>query len=874
MQLPYLLGTSTLGKVADGTGISFWASEGTVQAVDRDSDGVLFHGVVKDGQAKCRVFTRTINPYEPENNPTFERAETSLVEALVGEARGEQQIEFVWASDEELRLHGTPVIIGDHIQDGTTHIIKPGDVLQPVPFFTSADITVTGPPGKTISASLENNFLPRLVFPMNELAENDLVEDIVGDHDGIATNISVDLVDKIVGAGSFVFNGTSVIEVPDASDLQIANNLAINLFIKLDTLGQQASLLKRSGSWNLFVDQSGSVHFKSDAGEEVISLAPLSEKVWHSVTLRIENRQFKLGVDSQIAIKNMVNDLPSTSQPLFIGEFLIGKLDHVELASTLDTVIQIEGPTTLSLDSQGVATITVRSTGAFAGRKLVMRPVFLEITGSPTIHKPIGIATLDVYTEVAQFAEGVFSTAIAGGELILDFTIVGDVKDLTNFLIDLWPGGDSPDLLSGAIAIFSLATEFFPPLKPLGDATKISVKAAKRAESIAAGGTRAIKNANRGKRTLIGVADFAADNAKYLDDASGVLDEAVQESLQKVFKTPAGGNTTFRRLSASTSGNTHKLVDDLQRVDGIDPESVRSAARAVARTCGSPCPLLFSNKAFRTLTRISSKLGKARTITLARNLAKLRRKGKIWPEVADQLLRDVDDLIDPYFRVGPGGIVRANTPPYEQALVGFMKDLTKPTRPRKGASSIEYYSEFFSTVGVIKYAKTGLTDGQIELLKVIGRGGKEGPDLFGVVDFKGKFFELKFRKGTSDVSKATLQTQITIGERLGGSGRTAIRAEHLAHMSVPGFNPMNIDEYTVVWLKDHSKELLDGSGNIKPWIKQRVSDAVKAGSDANFNDIKQVNFQFLNAPTLDDGSLNLNLFILSELNITTIPVYP
>jgi hypothetical protein len=479
--------------VADGAAVAWYTSLGTIVAEERSPSGALNEGFIRNGTAKARLTTATVSPYDA-NSDSFEKAQDSdqdpvYVSAFVASAQTSTTTKFVWPLNSPLTVSGTPVLLGDLPGATLLPIITGSDPDAPdglkrelLLAEVAATITVTGPPGHLLKVGLEDNYVSRLLYEMEELGLAGEVPDSALANTGTGTDVVLDGSLSKKGASSYKFNGsTSKIVVPLSAPLQITEGLVINLFARIEEAGQAAVLVRSGEDWIVSVDSAGFVYFSVNAGNKTLilkSLVALPPNVWARVQARrLESGDLELAVNGVLTVdKGNKKAINLTSQQIEIGAGFKGNLDHLEIATTLDALLTLQSGDTVKLDSSGLGTVTVVATGALTGRKMTMRAVFVVLTGSPTVKKPVAVTTSDIWTNVASYGKGVMGDPKSALLLILDFTIIGDIKDLVQFMIDILPGGDSPNYLVGAVAVFSLVTEFLPLFKPFGDLAKRAVK--------------------------------------------------------------------------------------------------------------------------------------------------------------------------------------------------------------------------------------------------------------------------------------------------------------------------------------------------------------------------------------------------------------
>ncbi len=473
--------------VTDGAVVKWFANLGTITAVERVANSSLNEGIIRNGKSKARLTTVTTSPYDEDSRSFEESSESVFVSAFIGVSSEEATTKFLWPPGAPLKIEGTPVLVGDQNGPGVVEIIKPvagqGElVTTTIPYHTTAQVVISGSPKHLVKLALRDNYASRLLYEMETLGTGGTVPDSALTNSGTASNVQLDPTTFKRGLASYKFTGTSKITVPITPSLQIVDGLIVDAQVRPATLGQPGIIARYGNNWVVSFDAQGVVTFTLSADNKTFtlkSLTALTPQVWTRVQAkRLESGDLELSVNGVVTTANASKKAINISaEPIEIGEGFDGNLDHLEIASLEDALLILEGGNTVKLDSNGIAIITVNATNMLAGRKATMRAVFIEVSGSPKVSKPVAVVTTDVFQAVSNYCDAIFDDPQKGLELILDFTIIGDIKDLIQFMIDLMPGGDSPNFLVGGISIVSLITEFVPALKVAGDIAKRTIKA-------------------------------------------------------------------------------------------------------------------------------------------------------------------------------------------------------------------------------------------------------------------------------------------------------------------------------------------------------------------------------------------------------------
>jgi len=182
---------------------------------------------------------------------------TAKIAAHIGNSYGRIDIDIVPPSGLHLGFD-PPLIIGDKTEAG----IIEGEALDgvvPVAYWTSSEMTVSGPPGETVAVSLEHNREPIAWYFMDGV-EGNAADDIYHDHNAVTSGVTVDSVHYATGGGSYFFNGDAVMTIPDDPGLHLSRP-AFQADIRLSGQTDAGTVIAKEGSWALQTVRNGDFFF-------------------------------------------------------------------------------------------------------------------------------------------------------------------------------------------------------------------------------------------------------------------------------------------------------------------------------------------------------------------------------------------------------------------------------------------------------------------------------------------------------------------------------------------------------------------------------------------------------------------------------------
>lgn len=179
-------------------------------------------------------------------------------------------------------------------------------------------------------------------WTLDDAASSSIVNDRAGGNDGVVNGATLGVPGKVSTAADF--DGVDdYIEVPDNADLNIADAITIDAWVKLDSLpggrleiAEKGSFVNDNGySFSIF--PTGELWFHSlNSQLSLASNTQLSLNTWHHIAVTFEaNNAMNFYIDGQNDMSfyapGWLAPMAPSTEPLRIGRFFDGKIDELEI---------------------------------------------------------------------------------------------------------------------------------------------------------------------------------------------------------------------------------------------------------------------------------------------------------------------------------------------------------------------------------------------------------------------------------------------------------------------------------------------------------------------------------------------------------------
>ena len=240
--------------------------------------------------------------------------------------------------------------------------------------------------------------LQSVYYPFDELGPNDEVFDFAANNNGINQRGILDTSIKKKGNGSFSFDGTGSVIIPDSQDLHLRQGMIFRLWVRPQMGG--GSILGKDGEFTIALTEDLEPEFtvystfRDTEGNPVTFSVkdpnPLPTNQWTQIEATFTSCEIRIN-DTR---SNARFDPEHLSSDLIVGTNFTGHLDEFEIAkpSGMCIITGVDLNNDIILDSQGEATINIASTGRFretSGDRVAGVSLEVEINPHHTIEDTI-----------------------------------------------------------------------------------------------------------------------------------------------------------------------------------------------------------------------------------------------------------------------------------------------------------------------------------------------------------------------------------------------------------------------------------------------------------------------------------------------------
>ncbi|TDI34808.1 MAG: hypothetical protein E2P02_29310, partial [Acidobacteria bacterium] len=405
----------------------------------------------------------------------------AAVWASVASQRTVSTIELTAPTGTLVAFPERPGFVGNRTEGGAVTFEDLTGALRTASYSTSTNLQIQGAPGETVDLRLGGTTRPNVEpvawYPMDSL-ENGSVFDEYGDHSATVspTGVELDLLNGATGAGSFRFDGSGQVIVPDDAALNPLEGVGFGLQFQISSL-QSATLLAKGTSYGLGIAPEGAgvrvrAFVTTNTGSHALVSDVLGLNEWHSVSAMFENGILSLNVDGHEQRTAASGSLIPATGPVRLGTGFAGNLDDVRLfdlsgpklvafeggRQTTSVVLGLDGRASVPLLSLG----NLRSTSPNGwGTEVKYKIRDSAIDEESSI---IWVWTVELFISVLQMGEGAVlgepeSAEAFVGDIIVSFFIVGDVRDLIIALYRIAKGTETTfDYFVLALALIGIAT--------------------------------------------------------------------------------------------------------------------------------------------------------------------------------------------------------------------------------------------------------------------------------------------------------------------------------------------------------------------------------------------------------------------------------
>jgi hypothetical protein len=510
---------------------------------------------------------------------------------------GATQVDIIQAGG--LQLSFDPkVIVGDKAEDGVI-TGEMYDGTSTVGYKASTRMEVKGTPGETVTIRLDNNIEPVAWYFMNGLGGGGTVEDIYFDYDGVASEVNVDTAKFVKGGGSFSFDGSGKVEIPDAAGLHI-DRLAFEVDINVSSVDQDQVLVSKDGNYQfrLVVDGTSirpQFEVKTTQGiYTATSSRSLQVGQWAKLYAAVDNGRVLVRVDGVETSAPASGSMQHGETPIVCGEGFKGNLDDLKIfdlsrpgllgfGNGLDSI-------QVTLDENGKGYVEIKSKGNLRlncpQQWMVEAKAFYEgVINDPSSSK-IAVMSAKALWHVVNIAQGAVLGEGEGAEAVAadiaaSLVIYGDLRDLVLLAPKFYFGfADVSDEVILTFAGLGVVATVYPPLDAFAAAGKAGAKLLKGSTKLLKGLVNVGEELLNAKSIDVGL-ELAkiygpflkkiAENPEYLQTAKRIFGDGVEDGI---IDKPLEKLVYFEKDFGGTSADLIALEKKLSNVSEINLDSV------------------------------------------------------------------------------------------------------------------------------------------------------------------------------------------------------------------------------------------------------------------------------------------------------------
>lgn len=462
----------TGSNIPDGTPIHFFTTLGKV----------VGEATVKSGKATAEFHSG-------------ELIGTAKIAAHIGNSYGRIDIDIVPPSGLHIGFD-PPLIIGDKTEAGVVE----GEALDgvvPVAYWTSSEMTVSGPPGETVAVSLEHNREPIAWYFMDGV-EGNAADDIYHDHNAVTSGVTLDSARYVTGGGSYFFNGDAVMTIPEDPGLHVSRP-AFQADIRLSGQTDAGTVIAKEGSWALQTVRNGDFFFAeftvhTDQGSHTLtSSEPVAPGKWQRIGAAFTGNEMTLTVDDVETTLSVTGAIVYDIHPVLVGEGFAGNIDNLQIIDLARSpLVTFEGGAEemeIVLDALGRASAPMHSTGALRTNSpneyfVRAKANLKNISGDPAKGR-LSVISAKLAWYMVNVTQGAVIGDVEGlsgaaGDIAASFVLYGDLRDIALIGPKLLFGKtDTSDKLVVIFAGVGILSTIYPPADPFVATFKVAAKLAK-----------------------------------------------------------------------------------------------------------------------------------------------------------------------------------------------------------------------------------------------------------------------------------------------------------------------------------------------------------------------------------------------------------